>query len=90
MAVKFDPLLGKLRAKDIIPQVDADPSSPASQDAWVLHTQSGSGGSGGGKLKTTLGFGSYLVTANTGSTITHTYQLSYQTKEGTTKRVSLT
>lgn len=86
MAFKYDSILGKDREKDIIPQLSTDPTSPKAQDTWVLATVSA--GSGGGVYKAALGLGfPYLSKASGGSS---TYQLSYRTKEGTTKRVSLT
>ena len=70
----------------IIPQLTSDPVSPAGEDAWVLATIGG--GSGGGTLKAFSGLGFPIISPNTGGT--QLYQLSYQTKEGTTKRVNLT
>lgn len=67
-----------------IPQYDSDPASPQAQDAWVLRTVSG--GAGGGKLQLLFGLGFPVTT--TGAQ-TSTYQLSYRTIEGTTKRVTL-
>lgn len=86
MAIKYDKLLGKIREKDagIIPQLDADPVSPTAEAAWVLKT---GGAVGGGEIKAFLGLGFPFLTTGVGSA---TYQLSYQTKEGTIKRVSLT
>lgn len=82
MPVRFDPLLNKVRIKDIIPQLDADPSSPKQQEAWVLRTYTP--GEGAGEA---IGLLLALTTAGAGST--ETYQLSYRTKEDTTVRVSL-
>lgn len=77
MAVKFDPILNKLRQKDIIKQLDADPSSPKAQDAWVLKTATGGGDP----------IGLLLTLTNAG---TMAYKFSYRTLEGTTVRADLT
>lgn len=82
MAVKYDSILNRLRQKDIIRQVDADPTNPKSQDAWVLKT--GSGGTGGG---TPVGLLLALTTPDVGGTTS--YQFSYRTIEGTTIRTTL-
>jgi hypothetical protein len=84
MAVKFDPILGKLRSKDVIKQLDSDPASPKAQDAWVLKQGSVSGG---GTFKAFMGLGFPYMSVGTAS---YTYAFSYRTKEGTTKRVNLT
>lgn len=68
-----------------IPQYNSDPVSPAAEDAWVLRTTSG--GAGGGKLKSYFGLGFPVTTPGTG--VTSTYQFSYRTLEGTTKRVTI-
>ena len=84
MPVRFDPLLNKVRIKDVIPQLDADPSSPKQQEAWVLKTFAG-GGAGSGEA-----YGLLLTLTQPGDGATTTYQFSYRTKEDTTVRVSLT
>lgn len=84
MAVKFDSILGKLRQKDVIPQMDADPSSPKQEDAWVLHTNTG-GNDAGNPIGLLLGL-TYSELAGG----TDTYELKYRTKEDTTVAVSLT
>jgi len=73
----------------LIPELTADPSNPSPQKAWVLKTQSGSGPSGGGKMIAYLGLGFPYLVAGSGGSITLTYQFSYMTLEGTTKRVTL-
>jgi len=78
----FNPSSGGSASGTTIPQLSSDPSSPAAQTAWVLRT--GSGGSGGGKP---IGLLLSLTQPNTGGSFT--YQLSYRTIEGTTKRVTL-
>ena len=65
-----------------IPEFTTDPSSPISNQAWVL--KSGSGGSGGGSP---IGLLLALTYASTGGSTT--YQFSYQTTEGTTVRTTL-
>ncbi len=68
-----------------ISQVNTDPASPTAEDAWVLKTMTGAASAG--KLKATMGLAFPLVTiANVG---TPSYQFSYRTSEGTTKRVLL-
>lgn len=57
-----------------IPQLDADPASPSAEQVWVR--KSGNAGSPMGLLLS--------LTTNA-----ITYQLSYRTIEGTTKRVSI-
>lgn len=76
MAVKFDPILDKIRSWDNIPQLNADPSSPKPESAWVTFT-----GVGGG---TPLGL---LLTLTDAGTLG--YRLNYRTKEGTTVGVAL-
>lgn len=69
-----------------IPQVDSDPPGAAPEDAWVLHTQSGGGGAGAGEP-----LGMLMALTNAGSDpITHVYDFSYRTREGTTVRERLT
>ena len=74
-----------------IPQLDADPSSPVAQAAWVLKTGGGGGTvTGGGTLFGILGLSTYLISAGTSSGgTTATYKFSYRTKEGTTKRATI-
>jgi hypothetical protein len=73
----------------VIPELTSDPSSPSPQQAWVLVTQSGHGVVGGGKLRSFLGLGFTYVSAGSGGTISYSYQFSYRTNEGTTKRVMI-
>lgn len=80
MRVKVDKLLGKVREKDIIPQLDADPTNPKAQDAWILKT-GGSSGVEGSPIGLLLPL--TYVSAST------TYEFSYRTKEGTTIRIVL-
>lgn len=82
--VAFNPLSGEFDLISAIPQLNADPSSPNPEDAWVLKT---GGGSGGGTIKAFLGGGAPLPTVNGGGS--PTYQFSFRTIEGTTKRVTL-
>lgn len=79
MAVKFDPLLKKLRTKDIIPELSSDPASPSQQEAWILKT----GGLGEGES-----YGLLLTLTDPGTPVT--YALKYRTKENTTISVDLT
>lgn len=65
-----------------IPQYSSDPVSPSPEDAWVL--KSGGGGAAG-TIRAFFGLGwPYL---GTGASLT--YQFSYRTLEGTTKRVTI-
>lgn len=85
---RYDPLLDDL-VDDSVPQLDADPSSPIAEQRWVLHTTSGGGGSGGGVMRIPLAGGGAITSVASGGSTTHTYQFSYRTKEGTTKRTTL-
>lgn len=67
-----------------LPEYDADPSSPADGDAWVLRTTSG-GGTGAGSA-----YGMLAGITFAGSAAGATYQLSYKTATNGVKRVSLT
>lgn len=81
----FNPITGKFDLTGSVPQYDADPASPNAEDMWVKRTASG--GTGGGKIIAPLGLGFLALTPGVGGS--STYQLSYRTKEGTTKRVTL-
>ena len=83
--LSFNPLTGNFDIISAIPQLAADPSSPNAEDAWVLATIGG--GSGGGAIIAPLGLGFMAIAPNTGGS--STYQFSYRTQEGTTKRVTL-
>lgn len=72
-----------------IPEFTSDPVSPDPQAAWVLRQGSSGTVTGGGQLFGIMGLSTFLVTAGVGSGSSYTYQLSYRTLEGTTKRVSL-
>lgn len=74
---KYDPLLDKVRTRDI-PQLSADPASPKSEEAWVLRSVTGGGG-------TPLGLLLVLTTPGSGNT----YRFKYRTKEGATISVAL-
>lgn len=81
----FNPITAKLDEVSSIPELSSDPSTPSAGDAWVL--RQGSGGSGGGKLRMFMGLGFPYVSAGSGGSFT--YKFSYQTTEGTTKRVTI-
>lgn len=83
MAVKFDPILGKLRAKDIIPQLDSDPASPGQQEAWVLRTVVAGEGAG-------IPYGLLLTLTQPGAGAETSYAFKYRTKQNTTVSVALT
>lgn len=74
---KYDPLLDKVRTRDI-PQYSSDPATPKPEEAWVLRSIGGGGGSPVGLLLA-------LTSAGSGST----YAFKYRTKEGTTVSVAL-
>jgi hypothetical protein len=80
MAVEFDVLLGKLRVKDIIPELEADPTTPSPQAAWVLRT-------GGATVGEAIGL---LLSLTYGAEIAGSYTFKYRTKEGTTVTSALT
>lgn len=63
-----------------IPQLSADPSSPAAEDSWVLYTAPTGSGEAMGMLLT-------LTYPGSGPT---SYNLKYRTNEGTTVSVLLT
>ena len=91
MANKYDKILGEYREEDtatktFITEVSTDPTSPEDGETWVLYTHSV--GSGGGKLQGIVGLSFPLLSAGAGGS--STYQLSYRTNGGTTKRVTLT
>ena len=81
----LNPLPAPLALTYYIPQLSADPASPATGDSWVL--RQGSGATGGGKLRTFHGLGFPYLTVGSGGSFT--YKFSYQTVEGTIKRVAL-
>lgn len=83
MPYVFNPFTGNFdytaAAGASIPQLTADPASPAAEDAWVLYTAAAL------RPQTSLfPLGMALLTGTPA-----TYQFSYRTNEGTTKRVSL-
>ena len=84
---KFDKILGEYRESDVgrIPQRSTDPTSPQAEDAWVLKQQSA--GTGGGIIQAFLGLGFPMLSPGVGSSTT--YSFSFRTKEGTTKRATL-
>jgi len=90
MATKYDYLLNKLRVKDsstgtaTIPQYDTDPEAPSANDAWILHTTSGTDGVAGEPR------GLLLALTYTGEVGGHSYKFKYQTEEDTTIEVSMT
>lgn len=75
--VKYDPILDQERTRDI-PQYTSDPASPQSEEAWVLRTIGGGGG-------TPLGLTLVFTEAGSGST----YKFKYRTREGSTVSVDL-
>lgn len=91
--LKFNPTTGQLdlvggSGSSAIPELYSDPSSPASQSSWVLATDSPTS-VGGGNLKAFSGLG-FPIIQPAGIIHNYSYQLSYKTKEGAIKRVSLT
>ena len=83
----FNPLTSNFDYITNIPELDADPSSPSAEDAWVLRQGSG-GGVGGGAIRGWIGLGSTPI-LSTGSSSAFTYKFSYRTQAGTTVRVDL-
>lgn len=78
--LKINPTSGKLDLVGVIPQLDADPSSPNSEDAWVLKTTT---------VEANTGSPVGLLLAITHPE-TYSYQFSYRTIAGNTLRVALT
>lgn len=74
---KYDPFLDEIRTRDI-PQYTSDPATPKPEEAWVLRTIGGGGG-------TPVGLLLALTTAGSGSS----YKFKYRTVEGTTVSVDL-
>lgn len=89
--IKFNPFTGKLdiagggAGTSSIPQYDTDPVAPEAGDAWVLRTTSG--GAGGGTLQFIAGLMTPITSVGA---VSSTYELSYRTEQGTTKRATLT
>ncbi len=86
LKIVFNPFTGKfdyVNAENqtvTIPEFDSDPVSPTPEEAWVLH-------SGGAAVGSPIG----LLLSLTHAVVSGgTYQFSYRTLEGTTKRVPLT
>lgn len=82
MQIIFDPVLDEERQRDVIPELDSDPSSPQPESSWVLKTTTG--GTGAGEA---FGFLAYTNPGVGGST---SYSFKYRTLEGTTVSVDLT
>lgn len=81
---ELNPFYGRFDLTDdgLIPEVTVDPSSPTPGQVWVKRTDP----IPGGKLKAISGLGFPIVSPAGGTT---TYQLSYYTLSGDTKRVLL-
>ena len=84
---KLNVFTGKFDLVNNIPELDADPSSPSPEDAWVLRT--GGAVSGGGVIQGWIGLGSTPI-LTVGSGDGAAYQFSYRTQAGTTVRTALT
>lgn len=90
MSNKYDKILGDYREKDVtltsssvfIPEYSADPSPAIEKETWVLREGTGASIPDGTPIGLLL---SLTYTGNTGTG--YTYQLSYRTTEGTTKRI---
>jgi hypothetical protein len=80
MIVQHDPVLGDERTKDTPPQLNEDPSTPLSEDVWVVK-------SGGSTTGTPLGLLLTLTYEIAGGGAS--YELRYRTKESITKGVAL-
>ncbi len=85
MAYKYNPIEDEFNIVGNIPQLSSDPATAQAEDTWVL--ASIAGGTGGGKIMGFMG-GMPLLTVNSGGSAV--YSLSYKTKEGDIKRVTLT
>lgn len=83
--LRFNPLSGNFDMVEVVPELTADPASPAPESAWVLKTV---GMSGGGEIKAFLGLGFPVTSVGVGGP--DTYELRYRTTEGTTIGVALT
>ena len=86
LKIVFNPFTGKFdyvnptTATASIPELTSDPVAPDPEEAWVLY-------SGTIPAGTPMGL---LLSLTYATSVTGTYQFSYRTLEGTTKRVSLT
>lgn len=86
LKIIFNPFTGKFQyinvatSNVVIPELTSDPVSPTSEEAWVLY-------SGTIPAGTPMGL---LLSLTYATPTTGTYQFSYRTLEGTTKRVALT
>lgn len=69
-----------------IRQYDTDPPSPDKETAWVLRTPGSSGSTKGMPMGLLLLLTYPATVAGGGAT---TYQFSYRTKEGATKRATI-
>jgi hypothetical protein len=81
----FNPITGQLDLTTVegsIPERTSDPVSPIPQTAWVLYTNSATGG---GALKMLIGGFPLLASG----AIINSYVLKYRTKEGTTVSAAL-
>lgn len=81
--LEFNPVTAKLDLVKSIPQLDSDPSSPNSEDLWVLKSVTG-GGAGVGEA-----YGLLLTLTQPGAGAATSYELSFRTLEGTTVRTAL-
>lgn len=68
-----------------IKQYNTDPTSPKAETAWVLKTSGAAVSTSGSPIGLLL----VLTYANTQAGTADTYQLSYRTKEATTKRITI-
>lgn len=79
----FNPLTSNFDFVNTIPEITADPVSPSPGDAWVL-------ASAFNGIMDGTPIGMLLALTYTGDQgAPTTFQFSYRTSEGTTKRVSL-
>jgi hypothetical protein len=69
-----------------IKQYDSDPTSPKIETAWVLRTVGAGGSTEGMPMGLLLALTYATTSAGGGAT---TYQFSYRTKEGSTKRATI-
>jgi hypothetical protein len=85
-----NPVVGGGKGNGYIPELLVDPVPLVAEQSWVLKTGGGSSVSSGGALMGILGLATYMVSVGThtaGGALS--YQFSYRTLEGTTKRVTI-
>jgi hypothetical protein len=85
VGIKPAPSTGGGSGTAAIPQYDTDPVSPAAEDAWVLRVPRSTAESEGTPIGLLL-----TITKDISPSNLYKYLFSYQTQEGTLKRVEVT